>query len=311
MKTYLGIDIGGTRVKCGLVGEGGAVLRFAEAGTPGSVEELRAVLGRMSAEVTQGAEVAGAGIGCKGIIDPETTEVKVLPGVWSFLTGLPLRTLAEGVAAADNDAKAALAGEAAWGAARGKKNALLLTLGTGIGGAVLADGRMLRGASGAAAHLGHITALADGPLCFCGNRGCLEAVFSARAIEAAAWALAHQGGASPMAEALRAQPERLTARFVFEQAAEGDRLARHVVETRLHVFAAALAGLLHAFDPEVVILTGSMAEAGEAVFAPVREEMAWRVRGLLRREVPVVASGVRDGSGVVGAAALAWLAQGQ
>lgn len=308
---YLGIDIGGTRVKCGLVGEGGEVLRFAEAGTPGSVEALRDALGRMTREVVGGAEVRGAGIGCKGIIDPRTTEVKVLPGVWGFLTGLPLKSLVAGVAAADNDAKAALAGEAAWGAARGRQNALLLTLGTGIGGAVLADGRILRGAGGVAGHVGHITVEADGPLCFCGNRGCLEAVFSARAVEAAAWGLVHQGGASPMADALRAEPERLTARFVFEQAAAGDRLARHVVETRVHAFAAALAGLVHAFDPEIVIMTGSMAEAGEAVFAPVREELAWRVKGLVQREVPVVGSGVKDGSGVVGAAALAWMAAGQ
>lgn len=306
MTSYLGIDIGGTRVKCGLVAEGGTVLRFAETATPGSVGELRDMLARLAREVAEGAAVRGAGIGCKGIVDPRTTEVKSLPGVWGFLEGIELKTLAAGVVAADNDAKAALTGEAAWGAARGVQDALLLTLGTGIGGAVLADGRILRGKGGVAGHLGHLTVETDGALCICGNRGCLETVFSARAVEAAAWGLAHQGGASAMAVEIRAHPERLTARYVFEQAAAGDRLARHVVETRLHAFAAALAGLVHAFDPEVIILTGSMAEAGEAVFGPVREELKWRVAGLLKREVPVVGTGVKDGSGVVGAAALAW-----
>lgn len=309
MSNYLGIDIGGTRLKCGVVSKQGEMLRFAETGTPGSVDGMRDALERMAREVTGGEAVAGAGIGCKGIIDPETTEVKVMPGMWRFLQGLTLKTLVEGVVAADNDAKAALAGEVAWGAARGTKNALLLTLGTGIGGAVLADGRILRGASGVAGHLGHITVQTDGPLCICGNRGCLEAVFSARAIEAAAWGLTHQGVSSAMTDTLRAEPERLSARFVFEQAAAGDAAARDVVERRVRVLGAAVAGLVHAFDPEVVILTGSMAV--EAVIGVVREEVGWRVKGLVKREVAVVGPGVKDTSGVVGAAALAWMVLGQ
>lgn len=304
MKSYVGIDIGGTRLKCGLVEEGGRVARFAEAGTPESLAELRAVLGGLVEEV--GPCSGGAGVGCKGIIDPETTEVKVMPGVWGFLEGLRLNTLAGGVVAADNDAKAALAGEVAWGAARGMRNALLLTLGTGVGGAVVADGRMLRGASGVAGHLGHITVDADGGLCLCGNRGCLETVFSARAVEAAAWSLAHRGVRTALTEELRAHPERLTAKLVFERAEEGDAAARSVVEPRVRALGAAVAGLVHAFDPEVVILTGSMAV--EMVIGAVRAEVAWRVKGLVRRAVPVVGPGVKDNSGVVGAAALAWMA---
>jgi glucokinase len=304
MKTYLGIDIGGTRVKCGVVEEGGRVARFAEAGTPASVDGLRAVLGGLVDEVGRASE--GGGVGCKGIIDPLTTEVKVMPGVWGYLEGLRLNTLADGVVAADNDAKAALAGEVAWGAARGVSNALLLTLGTGVGGAVVADGRMLRGAGGVAGHLGHITVEAEGALCLCGNRGCLETVFSARAVEAAAWSLAHQGVKTALTEELRAHPERLTAKLVFERAAEGDAAADSVVAPRVRVLGAAVAGLVHAFDPEIVILTGSMAVA--RVIGAVREEVAWRVQGLVRRDVTVVGPGVADSSGVVGAAALAWMA---
>lgn len=316
MRTLLGIDIGGTRLKCGLVAETGEILRAMDTHSPASVDDLRQALLRIVPQVAGGQTPAAVGFGCKGIIDPQTTEVLVLPGMWGFLTGLRLDSLLTGLvppdtpATADNDAKAALAGESVWGAARGRRNALLLTLGTGIGGAALVDGRIVRGAGGVAGHFGHITVDPEGPICICGNQGCLETFFSARAIEAAAWSLVHLGGSSPMAGILRAHPETLSARFVFEQAALGDPLARHVLNTRIRLFGGALAGLLHAFDPEIVILSGSIADAGAAVFEPLQNEINWRVQGLLQREVPLVPTGLRDTSGVAGAAGLAWLATG-
>lgn len=308
---FLGIDIGGTRLKAGLVDREGRLLRQAFSTLPASRAALLSTLPVLVNQVVERDAVLAAGFGCKGIIDRETTQVLTMPGVWHFLEGLRLSetlrdTAASGVpVAADNDAKAALAGEIAWGAARGRANVFLLTLGTGIGGAILSDGHILRGASGAAGHLGHLTVDPDGPDCICGNRGCLEAVFSARAIEADAWSATHLGVASPMCDILRANPDSLSCRFVFEQAALGDPVAGRIVERKISVLAGAVAGLVHALDPELIIVSGSVAGAGEALFEPLRREVSWRIRGLIKHEVPIVPSGVNDTSGIVGAAGLA------
>lgn len=307
---YLGIDIGGTRLKAGLVGGDGRILRQALTTSPASRAALASTLPAIVSQVLDGEKVQAAGFGCKGIIDRQTTEVRIMPGIWNFLEGVRLAELLGGVCpgvpvTADNDAKAALAGEVVWGAARGRANVFLLTLGTGIGGAILSDGRILRGASDVAGHLGHLTVDAGGPPCICGNRGCLEAVFSARAIEADAWSATHLGVLSPMCDILRSSPDALSCRFVFEQAAAGDSIAQGILGQKIAVLGAAVAGLIHALDPELVIVSGSIADAGEALFEPLRREINWRIQGLLRREVPIVPSGVHDTSGIVGAAGLA------
>ncbi len=308
---FLGIDIGGTRLKVGLVDGEGRIVRQALSTSPASRAALAAALPALIGQVLAGETVRAAGFGCKGIIDRASTQVVTMPGVWNFLEGVRLRDMVGSAlpphvpVAADNDAKAALAGEIAWGAARGRENVLLLTLGTGIGGAILSDGRILRGASGVAGHLGHVTVHADGPDCICGNRGCLEAVFSARAIEADAWTATHLGVVSPMCDILRAHPDALSCRFVFEQAALGDPIARGVISRKISVLAGALAGLIHALDPEVVIVSGSIADAGPALFEPLRAEVHSRTRGLIRHPLAIVPSGVNDTSGIVGAAGLA------
>lgn len=308
---YLGIDIGGTRLKAGVVDSAGCVVRSGEAPTPDNRRDIEQRLPMLVREVLLGQQPQAAGFGCKGVIDSATTEVRTMPGVWEYLRGILLRDLLVGIVpggipiAADNDAKAALAGELMWGAARGRSNALLLTLGTGVGGAILADGKILRGAAGVAGHLGHITADPDGPLCICGNYGCLQTVFSARAIEAEAWTAVHSGISSPMTNALRAAPERLSCQLVFSEAQRGDPVASGILARQIRLLGGAVAGLILALDPEVVILSGSIAQAGPALFEPLQMEIDWRVKGLLQRSVALLPTGVDDISGVVGAAALA------
>jgi glucokinase len=311
---HLGIDIGGNRLKAGLVDDQGRVQNLQSCTTPGNLPEFRAALRNLVEQAIAGNPIETAGFGSKGIIDPETTRVERLPGAWDFLEGALLRDLiadllpAAASIRADNDAKAALAGEIAWGAARGLRNALLLTLGSGVGGAVVCDGHMLRGATHVAGHFGHILADPHGPPCMCGARGCLETVFSSRAIEAEAWSSVHQGAVSPMTRAFRAHPDQLNCRAIFEWAAQDDPIARWILDRRIDLFAAALAGLIHAFDPQIVILSGQIAEAGEALLAPVRRAVHWRTHGLLRREVPITGPGLNDTSGVAGAAAVGLLA---
>jgi glucokinase len=297
--TVVGLDIGGTSIKAGRVDESGRVLASVSAPTPASLAAMREVAPALVGQVADSPAALRIGIGCRGIIDQETTRVDALPGPGAYLEGTLLRELfdARAVVAADNDARVAMAGEMRWGAARGRRNAVMLTLGTGVGGAVVAEGQLLRGAGGVAGHLGHITVDVDGPLCICGNIGCLETLFSARAIEAEAFAAAHRECDTVLTRSSQCEQ-------IFAAAALGDTVAAGIVARSTRMLAAAIAGLVHAFDPEVVILGGQIAAAGEALFGPVRQEVWRRTRRLLRREVPIVGSQLNDPSGILGAAAL-------
>jgi len=299
----LGIDIGGTRLKAGLVTEEGKLAAARSVPTPIVAADFRAAVGELTAGWE--SEAAAVGIGCKGVINPRTTRVETLPGTLNFLEGSRLAELApKGMpVAADNDARAALAGEAAWGAAKGCSDVVMITLGTGVGGAVIAGGRLLRGASGVAGHLGHITVETGGELCICGNRGCLETVFSARVIEAQAASAVRRGVASALTAAFLGRAHEIACRDVFEAAAAGDRLCRDIVDRGVARLAGALAGLLLIFDPELVIVGGQIAEAGALLFDPLAEQVGQRTEGMLRRRPPIVRAQVTDG--VVGAASLA------
>jgi glucokinase len=303
----LGIDIGGTRIKAGMVRRDGRILASQTVATPQSAPEFRTALERLTADLiaTTGAP-GGIGFGCKGVIEPETTRVAILPGTLHFLEGARLADLAPGgiPVRADNDARVAMAGEMVWGAAQGCRNALMLTLGTGVGGAAVVEGNLLRGAAGVGGHFGHYTVDPDGALCICGNRGCLETVFSARALEAEAIAGILRGCDSRLRLQFHDRLEQLTCKDVFDIAAAGDELACAIRDNALKLLAGALAGMVLAFDPEVVIIGGQIAESGPSLFDPLREQTWARTRRMLGREVSIVPAQVADKSGVAGAAAL-------
>jgi glucokinase len=305
----LGIDIGGAHIKAGMVDEAGAILAARTIATPPDLDTFLPSLQeavRWLLEAT--ALPAGVGIGCKGIINPDSTRVETLSGSLHYLEGLRLSELVglpqDVPVFADNAARVALAGEMVWGAARGHENVLMLTLGMGVGGAVLSDGELLRGHSGVAGHLGHITVEPEGSPCVCGNRGCLETVFSARAIEGEAWSAVHRGCSSTLTRLFREQPQLATCRTIFQAASEGDQVAQTIISKAIRRLGAALAGLLHVFDPELVILGGQVADAGADLLVPLQEEVWSRSRGLLGRDVPIVEQEVADKSGIVGAAGL-------
>ena len=311
----LGIDIGGTQIKAGMVDELGAILASRTIETPpdleGFVPSLHEAI-RWLLEAT--ALPSGVGVGCKGIINPDSTLIEVLPGALHYLEGLRLSDLVglptDVPVFADNDARVALAGEIVWGAAKGYQNVVMLTLGAGVGGAVIANGQLLRGHAGMAGYLGHLTVDPDGPVCSCGNRGCLETVFSARAIEGEAWSAVHRGCPSTLTSLFREQPQLATCRTVFQAASEGDELSRSIIAKAIHTLAAAIAGLMHVFDPEVGILGGQVVDAGAELLTPLREEVWARSRGLLGREVPLLEQQVSDKSGIVGAAGLVMAPRG-
>ncbi|HTS66599.1 MAG TPA: ROK family protein [Candidatus Acidoferrales bacterium] len=306
----LGIDIGGQQIRGGMVDGEGAILASRTVQTPVDLDAfLPALQDAVRWLVETSGQPAGVGVGCKGVIDPDSTRIETLRGTLHYLQGLRIADLVglplDVPVFADNDARVALAGELVWGAARGRSHVLMLTLGSGVGGAAIIDGRMLRGHAGMAGQIGHMTVEPHGTVCSCGNRGCLETVFSARAIEAEARAAVHRGCDSVLTRLFREQPQLATCRTVFQAASEGDAVAGAIVSDAIYRLAAALAGLLHIFDPEVVILGGHVADAGGDLIQPLQEEVWARTRELLGREVPILEQEVSDKSGIVGAAGLA------
>lgn len=309
---YLGIDIGGTNLKAGVVSENGEILRRAALRTPTNLTDFSAALSALAGELLAGGtSIEGVGIGCKGIIDPATTEVQICPGEFSFLekhrlADLLTAALPSGIKiVGDNDARAALAGERVWGVAKTVDDALMLTLGTCIGGAILAGGQIIRGRTGVAGHLGHLTIEPLGKHCFCGNRGCLETLFSARAIESAAIDSVIRGCETSLAAKFSADPRSLTCADVFAAAANGDSTARRIVGEAITVLGAGIAGLLLVFDPEILILGGNIARAGAALIEPLAKEIFSRTGRWLPTPPRIAAPALGETNGVIGAAALA------
>jgi glucokinase len=305
----IGIDIGGTSVKAAIVGIDGNLLEIFREPSPRSDSDLR----KFVHSVLQRAShpVLGIGIGCKGIIDPATSVVKSCPGDLDFLEGQHLSTVIGAGAmpvCAENDARTALIAEVLWGAARGRQNVVMLTLGTGIGGAVLLDGSILRGAGGSAGHLGHVTLDPRGGLCICGNYGCFETLFSSRAIESDYFAHLHRAASTTLTRDSSGQPPDTEA--IFRAAASGDESARCVLERAMEYLGAALVSFLHTFDPEILILGGNIASAGPQLIVPIQDKLARRTKSLLGREVPIVFQKNVGLGGVAGAAGLVFLDQG-
>jgi glucokinase len=304
----IGVDIGGTGIKAGIVGRSGELFETAHEPSPRSISALRDFV--HSVVKRAGVPVLGIGVGCKGIIDANSTCVKSSPGDLCFLEG---KLLSEVIGAGDvpvcaeNDARVALIGEVLWGSARGKRNVVMLTLGTGVGGAVLVDGAILHGANGAAGHLGHTTIDPRGGLCICGNYGCLETRFSSRAIESDYWAHMHR--AAPATLSISSTGEVPNPEAIFRAAANGDECARYVVDRALEYLSAALVSFLHTFDPEIFILGGNIVAAGPQLIAPIQDKIARRTRTLLGREVPIVFQKLVGYGGVAGAAGLVFLKQ--
>src|SRR4030095_2884388 len=239
----LGVDIGASSVKAAVVTLSGELLQRFHQPSPRSLERLQKFLRSVVNDSPK--TVLGIGIGCRGLIDAASTRINRIPGDLQFLQGRLLSEVVETElpVCADNDARTALIGEVLWGVARGRRNVVLLTLGTGVGGAALVDGTILHGFSGAAGHLGHISMDLEGGLCICGNRGCLETRFSSRAIESDYFAHLHRGASALIEfEEMKDLPSVET---IYKAAATGDPSASSVISRSTNYLAAALVSFVN------------------------------------------------------------------
>jgi glucokinase len=206
----------------------------------------------------------------------------------------------------DNDANAAMLVEWRCGEARGTDDAIMLTLGTGIGGGLIVGGRLVHGARGAAAELGHIIVDADGPPCpgSCPNHGCLEALVSGHAIGVEGLARARSEPDSALGRALDAGRD-ITGALVTELAHDGDTVAREVMTLMGERLGLGVVTLVNIFNPEVVVVGGGAIAAGELLLAPAREVVARRALPINRADVRLVSARFGAESGMLGAACMA------
>ena len=310
MRILLGIDIGGTNVKAALVSVDGAVVSFASTGwsggAPADAVDAAASLYEQLLADGHDQTPAACGCGCAGLVDRRAGVVRSSPNLPSWHDvklqealekRLSLRTTLE------NDANAAAYAEYVAGAARGATNAVMLTLGTGVGGGIILEGRLYRGSHGTAGEIGHSTVSFDGPPCSCGARGCLEALTSAASIVARATELMSGGRSSSLAEV--AAGRALTARDVGEAANRGDDVAVEALAAAGASLGAGLASVVQILDPDVIVIGGGVAAVGEHLLEPARREMEARVQDADFRAPRIVPAELGGAAGVVGAALLA------
>ncbi len=309
----IGVDIGGTKVAAGVVTPGGRILARSRTQTPGrskSPQVVEDTIVSLVEELRREFRVRAVGVGAAGFVDERRAEVLFAPHLsWrreplrdslSLRLGLPV--------VVENDANASAWAEVRAGAGRGVDDLVVVNLGTGIGGAVVLDGRLRRGRYGLAGEFGHMTVVPGGHLCECGNRGCWEQYASGNALarEARALVLSESPVAGALHQAVGGDARQVTGSLVSELARKGDRVCGELMRDAGEWLGAGLADLAAAFDPELFIVGGGVSEAGDLLLEPAREIFGRNLTGRgYRPEARVVAAALGNDAGLIGAADLA------
>ena len=297
MALFIGVDIGGTKVLAAAVSSTGRVLRTARRTTPGRRVEARLIEDTLTEAVEEIAGVrrpSAIGIAAAGFVDAQGERVRFAPHLPWRDEGVRAR-LAErwsSPVVLDNDANCAARAEVVYGAVGNAEDALVITLGTGIGGAVVLDGAVHRGYNGMAGEFGHMQVVPDGRECECGGTGCWEQYCSGKAL---ARFVREQGG-----------PEDLTGPKVMEAAQAGDPLALAAFESVGTWLGVGTANLVAAFDPEIVVVGGGPSIADDLLLEPARAALRESLVGAAHRTVPpLVRAALGPEAGAIGAAYLA------
>ena len=313
MKYYIGIDLGGTNIVAGLVDENYKILNKVSRKTnrPRPAEEIAADMAACALDaIKEGGltkdQIEWIGIGTPGIANSETGIIEYsnnldfhnVPMVkWiSEKTGLP--------AFVENDANAAAYGEYVAGAAKGARNAICITLGTGVGGGIVIDGKIYAGSNFAGAEIGHTVLNLDGPQCTCGRKGCFEVYSSATGlIRMTEEAIA----AHPDCEManMAAEQGKVSARTAFDCMRRGDKAAKDVVDFYIRALAAGITNTINIFQPDVLCIGGGVCNEGDALLLPVREQVSKEVYTRNSdKNTEIVIAQLGNDAGIIGAAFL-------
>jgi glucokinase len=310
----VGIDLGGTNIKFGVVSSSGRIVRRAKIPTlaaHGPKKALRRIIATIR-RFGRDHDIAQVGIGVAGLIDHKRGIIRLPPNLPGW-DGTPVKETIEkatGIpATVGNDVNACALGEFLFGAGRGKRDVFCLTLGTGIGGGIIANGRLVIGANQSAGEVGHTTIFPDGQMCKCGSRGCLECYAGAEYIVQRAIALLRTLGPRLKSRSLirkytRNRLETLTTRTIARAARAGDPLALDVIRETGYYVGLGIANVIHLLDPEVIIIGGGVSGFGKPLLAAIQTTVDERIARFEGWKLEIRLSELGDDAGVLGASQL-------
>ncbi len=313
MKKYrIGVDVGGTNVKIALVDKDGSIVYSnttptrAEMGYEYTISNIKQAINELMKETkTDKNSIEGIGFGFPGQIDCTEGIVRLLPNIPGWVN-VPVSKIMEkefGIPTkVDNDVRCAALGELAFGAGKGCQNLICITVGTGIGSGLIINGKLVRGADNAAGEIGHIKLqMHNGPICGCGDSGCLEAFASGPSIVAMAQEYILGGKSTKYREL--ANPE-ITPYIVAEAAKQGDKVALKIFERMGEYIGIGLASVVNLLNPEKIVIGGGVADAGDILFTPLINTLKKRAMPIQAKSVSVVPAQLGNAAGVIGASLL-------
>lgn len=312
-KVYAGVDVGGTTTKCVLADTRGTIYCLESEATR-SHEGPETVLAQIADLVMRLRDQSGhcpeaVGIAMPGLIDVSQGITRFNPNFPTQWRDIKVREYLEPQLNCPvyllNDVRTATLGELTFGHGRNASTMLFFALGTGIGGGVVIDGKLRLGPLGAAGELGHQTILPDGPLCGCGNRGCLETLASGPALCAAAVRLLQSGLSPKLHEITNGDVSKVSPETLAQAALSGDEHARLVIVQAAQYLGIGVANMVSALHPDLVVIGGGVANIGELLFQTVRETVQKRVRMFPPDDVAIRPSELGENAGALGAIALA------
>ena len=319
MPLFVGCDLGGTNIKAGLVDiSTGEVIKSRS--TPTLAQEGdEAVMKRMAGLIElviddcdcNRKEIKGVGVSAPGLLDLDNGLVLFLTNLHGHWPNVPLqKTLSDYLnlpVSILNDVRAITLGEFTFGAGRGAKNMACFAIGTGIGGGVIVNGDLVLGIHGQAGELGHLTIDFNGPLCGCGNNGCLETFASAPAIANMGIKAVQQGQATLIGEMANFDLNRITPKLIADAALQGDEIACRIWGDAGHYIGTGIANILVTLAPNKVVISGGVAAAGDLLINPIRKTVKERVFLIPTEEVEIVLGELGNQAGILGMAQWAYL----
>ena len=314
-RPVLVVDLGGTKIITAIISHKGEMIAreyhptLADEGVQPVIERILSGIDHLIKQSNISlSQLSAISIAAAGVIDIKNgviTESPNLPG-WR---NIPLRGVVEEkfkvTTLLINDADAAALGEHHFGAGKGLNNVVLLTLGTGIGGGIVINGKLYIGSPGSAAEIGHMIIEVNGPRCKCGNNGCLEMLASGTAVAGEAIVRISQGEKSSLTEMVEGKIEDITAEKVYLAAKDGDSLAMEVIARAAHYLGIGIVNLVNIFNPEIVVIGGGMSKMEDLLLEPVRQIVKERAFPFLAQSVRIVPAQLGSDAGVFGAAVFA------
>lgn len=309
--SFIGIDLGGTNIRGGLVDDLGNIINrrqeptLAKEGADSVVNRLIHFIEFLSSQNST-LELKGIGVGCPGIIDIEQGVIHKSPNLPGF-KDVPLKRILHEhfrvPSFIENDANTIAFGEKYYGVGKDVSSLVCLTLGTGVGGGIILDNKLWHGFNGMAAEVGHITIIPDGIKCGCGNNGCLEVYASATAVVNRAIDLISKGKESKLKDIFKSGAK-LTAKMVYEAALENDLLSCQILDQTGKYLGIGIADLINLLNPEMIVIGGGMASAWDLLFPPMSLEIKKRAFDIPAQSARIVRAQLGDDAGIFGAAAL-------